>query len=262
MHQIKLPPIRLIPYQKFSASQNMAIDEYLLNQGIPALRFYGWKQPTVSFGKAKPNLNSIDLEVCKKNQFDAVVRPTGGKTVLHDLELTYAFIVDGSFFPSSIVESYQIISRALLRSFRELQLPVDMKEEKDILGNTSICFKEVSSFEITIDRKKLVGSAQYRRKGRILQHGSILLQMRWDLWKQLWRLPKDSTELMDRVTCVQDHLDVLPSIQELQDSLSKAFQEEFQTELILQDLTQEELTQIEQLQPKYHWDEYIAKTDH
>ncbi|MHC4269895.1 MAG: lipoate--protein ligase family protein [Planctomycetota bacterium] len=152
---------------------NMAIDEVLLSSKVPVLRFYQWKPNAVSIGRFQ-NINDIDMDYCNKNKIDVVRRITGGKTVLHEHELTYSFIIDKTKLPRSIIESYNLISNALIRGLQVLGLNPKMNKVKVVNKDNPVCFQETSINEIVINQKKIVGSAQVRVKEKLLQHGSIL----------------------------------------------------------------------------------------
>ena len=254
---IRLPATRILPYKKYSAEINMAIDEYfLMHAKIPILRFYGWKFPTLSFGKSNSKLSAIDLEYCHKRDFSGVRRITGGKTVLHHQELTYAFIVSSHSFPPKILETYKIISNILQQSFSDFGLVTDMKKEKVQDSNTSNCFKEISSYELTVRGKKLVGSAQNRKNHRILQHGSILLKIDWDLWHKVWRIPSSSSILRNRITSFFDETQSLPEAVKMSLSIIKSFEKTFSTHCKVEPITEGEDCNIQELSPKYSWQEF------
>ncbi len=156
-----------------NAFMNMAIDEVLLSSKVPVLRFYQWKPGAVSIGRFQ-DINEIDIDFCNTNRIDVVRRNTGGKTVLHEHELTYSFIVDKNKFPRSIIESYNLISNALICGLQVLGLKPKMNKARIVNKDNPVCFQEPSFNEIVINQKKVVGSAQVRAKGKLLQHGSIL----------------------------------------------------------------------------------------
>ncbi len=116
----------------------------------------------------------MDIEYSKKNRIDVVRRITGGKTVLHEHELTYSFIIDKNKLPRSIVGSYNIISNALIRGLKILGLNPEMNKVKVADKDNPVCFQETSLNEIVINQKKIIGSAQVRVQEKVLQHGSIL----------------------------------------------------------------------------------------
>ncbi|NQU63245.1 MAG: hypothetical protein HQ517_03025 [SAR324 cluster bacterium] len=188
--------IQLLPYTVADGVTNMAVDEYLLSLPGTILRFYGWETPMLSFGRLNRLTDDIDFEFCRSADIQGIKRISGGKTVFHQHELTYVIASDTDRFPSSIQETYHIISQPLADAFARFKLNPAMSPDKQESSDSSICFKEVSPFELTIGNKKIVGSAQFRRKNRFMQHGSILLDIDWIggkksggfLWGQrLWK---------------------------------------------------------------------------
>lgn len=248
-----LPAIRVIPYGVHSSEYNMAVDEFLLGQTAPILRFYGWKKPTLSFGKSNCRQGTLDLDYCLKNNFDFIKRLTGGKTVLHHQELTYSFISNSEQFTSSILETYRLISQPLANSFELFELETDMKETEKNRSKGTNCFSEVSSYELTVGGKKLVGSAQYRRRNLLLQHGSILLDIDRKMWNKTWSLPENSNALDERITCMKDHLNFIPSEEDLCEGIIQKFCEFFKTTAYEKEITPEEEKEILALKEKYKW---------
>ena len=108
-----------------------------------------------------------------------VRRPTGGRAILHTDELTYSVVgpAEDPILAGSVLESYNRLAKALLRAVQDLDLPVEMKEGVGRVSNAAnpVCFEAPSTYEITTNGKKLVGSAQARRKDGVLQHGSLPL---------------------------------------------------------------------------------------
>ena len=174
---------------------NMAVDEAIasaVEEGIspPTLRFYGWKSPTLSIGysqrldkKLVPLCfkTGIDAEYCRKNEIDIVLRPTGGKAVLHDKEVTYSLISpkNNPLFPDNISGTCKVIGEALLQGLSFLEIDANLNSSFRIPHSAfrnSSCFATTSQYEITVDGKKLIGSAQRRFKNSFLQHGSIPLE--------------------------------------------------------------------------------------
>lgn len=170
---------------------NMAVDEAILNahsRGLvpPTIRFFGWDPPTLSIGYFQRSAKEVDFAALQAKGLGFVRRPTGGRAVLHDQELTYSVIVSEShpMMPSSINESYRILSMGLLEGFRELGFRAEMvsladEEEKkkyESMGSAA-CFDSPSWYELVVEGRKVVGSAQVRQLHTILQHGSILLDL-------------------------------------------------------------------------------------
>jgi lipoyl(octanoyl) transferase len=161
---------------------NMATDEVLLQSvademRFPTLRLYGWKPLCLSLGYGQ-RIREVDLERIRENGWGIVRRPTGGKAILHGDELTYSVTLprDHELAEGDIVESYRRISEALLAALQYLGLsPQSEKQAKGNSGLGPVCFEVPSHYEITADGKKLIGSAQVRRKVGILQHGTLPL---------------------------------------------------------------------------------------
>ncbi|WP_117168699.1 lipoate--protein ligase family protein [Paraliobacillus sediminis] len=165
---------------------NMALDEVLLNWHSqnkipPVLRFYGWKPAGLSVGYFQKVNGKIDIDQAADYGIELVRRLTGGRAVLHDQELTYSVLVSeqNKNMPSSVKDSCHAISMGVLEGFKELNIEATFSIPKSTLKttNSSVCFEEPSWYELIIDGKKAVGSAQTRKKGVILQHGSIPLKV-------------------------------------------------------------------------------------
>ncbi|MED2972595.1 biotin/lipoate A/B protein ligase family protein [Fictibacillus sp. B-59209] len=170
---------------------NMALDEALLtwhSEGKipPVIRFYGWNPATLSIGYFQKAEKEINLEAVEKYGLGFVRRPTGGRGVLHDQELTYSVIVTEEHhnMPKTVTEAYRVISEGILQGFRNLGLDAYFaiprtEEEKAGLKNprSAVCFDAPSWYELVVEGRKVAGSAQTRQKGVILQHGSILLDL-------------------------------------------------------------------------------------
>ncbi|TYR82436.1 lipoate--protein ligase family protein [Priestia megaterium] len=196
---------RFIDSKNRSPYYNMALDEALLewhSEGEipPTIRFYGWNPPTLSIGYFQKAEKEIDFDKVNELGLGFVRRPTGGRGVLHDEELTYSVIVseDHPDMPKTVTEAYRVISEGLLEGFRLLGLEAYFaiprtEEEKNSLKNprSSVCFDAPSWYELVVEGRKIVGSAQTRQKGVILQHGSILLEIDEDKLFSVFKYPND-----------------------------------------------------------------------
>ena len=174
---------RLIITPPAHGAWNMAVDEAILEEVIrgaspPTLRLYAWAPPCLSLGRAQP-FKDVDIPRLESRGWEVVRRMTGGRAILHTDELTYSVTgpEDEPRLTGSILESYNRLAKALLAAVQALDLPVEMKEGKaDANGQTNpVCFEVPSTYEITVGEKKLIGSAQARRKEGVLQHGSLPL---------------------------------------------------------------------------------------
>jgi len=201
---------RLIISPPSDGFTNMAVDEAIFKAvsagtSLPTLRFYTWEPPAVSVGYFQNSLGEVDLAVCRKMGIDVVRRLTGGRAVLHDRELTYSIISpdNASNFPDNILGTYKIVSSCLVSGLNSIGLNALLTSSVRKAGrdSPSACFTSPSHYEITIDGKKLVGSAQRRGEGAFLQHGSILMEFdREKLEKVLHK-----TGGLDSVTSISEH---------------------------------------------------------
>lgn len=173
---------RFIYDQPSSGAYNMAVDdailEHVLNgQSQPTLRLYAWSPACLSIGYGQ-KARDADLERIAAFGWTAVRRPTGGRAILHTDELTYSLTVplDDPLTQLDIVSSYRQISAALVDALQRLGLSPAAERANEMPKNPgAVCFEIPSHYEITVEGRKLVGSAQVRRKGALLQHGSLPL---------------------------------------------------------------------------------------
>ncbi len=148
-------------------------------ESLPTLRLYAWNPPCLSLGHAQ-SFADVDMERVKANGWEVVRRVTGGRAILHTDELTYSVTgsADEPVLAGGVLESYSRLAQALLFAIRELGLPVEIKEHADQPATQNlnpVCFEVPSTYEITVNGKKLIGSAQARKKEGVLQHGSLPL---------------------------------------------------------------------------------------
>lgn len=228
---------RLIDDPPLAGAINMQRDLEILEEvtsgkAPPTLRLYRWNPPALSLGRFQKIEAVADPGACRRLGIDLVRRPTGGRAILHDRELTYSFIVPNSprYIPAGVVPSYRFISRALLYAFEDLQIEAELSPENprgaDLVPGS--CFDTPSAYELRIAGKKVVGSAQVRRKGALLQHGSILLALPLESYRQVLRPREGEDEeaylksLQRRAAGLWD-LGYTTTLQGLSDSLAAGF---------------------------------------
>ena len=174
---------RLLITSPARGAWNMAVDESILEHirygdSLPTLRLYAWDPACLSLGHAQP-FSDVDVNRLKERGWHVVRRATGGRAILHTDELTYSVIApdDEPRVAGGVLESYNRLAQALLLAVKDLNLHVEMKQGKADENGTPnpICFEVPSAYEITVDGKKLIGSAQARKKEGVLQHGSLPL---------------------------------------------------------------------------------------
>ncbi len=182
---------------------NMAVDEALAHELEPdtaVLRLYEWSGPTVSLGRNQPARNRYDLDRAARGGIEFVRRPTGGRAVLHDRELTYAAVLPDSAFggPRAI---YGRVQRALAHALCDAGAKAQqepLSEAGAPRPSTQPCFGVALPGEVTLDGRKVVGSAQARVSGAVLQHGAILLLNDQSLLPELLISPPGSMDASEQ----------------------------------------------------------------
>jgi lipoyl(octanoyl) transferase len=173
----------LVDTTPHAGAVNMAIDETIMEavsagNAPPTLRFYQWSPPCISLGKRQP-LSGIDLARCRQDGVQVVRRSTGGLAILHTDELTYSLATspDDPRGGGAILDSYRKLSQGLVRGLELLGLSAQMQPVSSGASHnaSAACFEAPSAYEITVDGRKLIGSAQTRPHGKLLQHGSVPL---------------------------------------------------------------------------------------
>lgn len=268
---------RFIVTEAMPPAMNMAVDEAILqlhSEGKvpPTVRFYTWNPATLSIGYFQKAAKEINLEALRERGLGFVRRPTGGRAVLHDQELTYSVVVSESHpkMPSSVTEAYKVISMGLLHGFQRLGLRAEMvslatEEEKEKYSSpgSSACFDSPSWYELVVEGKKVAGSAQTRQKGVILQHGSILLEMDVELLFSLLNFPSERVKQRMMESFRQKAVtinEVSPrpiGLQEAVEAFRDGFASGLEVELVPGALTPEETALAEELvRTRYAADEW------
>ena len=175
-----------------SGSENMSIDHSLLcraQEGVGFLRLYRWSPPCLSFGRNEPAKHRYDLTEIERLGLDTVRRPTGGRAVWHDAEVTYAVAAPTATF-GALRETYNIIHATIAVALRSLGVPAEQAGRPDTQGPDlagGACFASPAGGEVIAGGRKLVGSAQVREGTAFLQHGSVLLEDGQDVVAQVTR---------------------------------------------------------------------------
>lgn len=191
-----------------SAISNQTKDAYV--------RFYNWSPKCISLGKNQPFEDFYgDLGI------DIVRRPTGGRALLHDRELTYCFVSPVKR-GQSVIESYKDISDALISGFKKLGIELDYAGEHK--GNMRYCMNISCGADVCYKGKKLIGSAQFRSRGYLLQHGSILYDLDFDLVEKIFKQKADRSSI-----ALLNKINPYLTQKELICALKEGFCEKFQT---------------------------------
>lgn len=181
-------PCRFIDFGYYNVNENMEKDKGLLSFAIennvsPILRIYGWEPAGVTLGRnQKPD--SINAHYCKENNIQVATRPTGGRAVYHQGDISYCFVTKADQLEngSSIRESYREISEPLVNAIKQSGVSgAYMSTSREAYTKSSACMAISTGADLEYDGKKLAGSAQFRKNGFILQHGSILINQDFDV---------------------------------------------------------------------------------
>ena len=253
---------RLIEHAPAKGAWNMAVDEAILESvykgdSLPTLRLYAWEPACLSLGHAQP-FSEVNTQALAEKGWDVVRRPTGGRAILHVDELTYAVIApeDEPRVRGGVLESYLRLSEALLESLHILGLSPRAEEKTQKTKKEKpnpVCFEVPSNYEITVNGKKLIGSAQARRKEGILQHGALPLY--GDLTRIITALQFSNTDkkekakssLLSHATTVERELGHPVGWMQANDAFKQAFQKVLNLELDPSALTKHELDRVEAL---------------
>ncbi len=226
---------------------NMALDEALLEavragEAPPTLRFYRWAPPCLSLGAFQP-VGAVDEAGCKELGIDLVRRPTGGGAVLHDREVTYSVVLPPAVAGRRPRETYLRICLAVLRGLEGLGVRAGFAPAGSYRKTAGpSCFARASDYEILVDSRKLIGSAQVWRSGTLLQHGAVLLEADREAWARLM----GQSDAADGLVGL---LELVPGLtfDRVAAELAAGFAGEFGVKLVLGSWDQPELERAERL---------------
>jgi len=265
---------------KCSPSFNMALDEALLDwhsEGLipPVIRFYEWEPATLSIGYFQQAKRDINLEALREQGIGFVRRPTGGRAVLHEHELTYSVIVTESYpnMPESVTEAYRVLSEGILQGFHNLGMDAyfsvpDTEEKKADLKQpkSAVCFDAPSWYELVVEGKKIAGSAQTRQKGVILQHGAILLDLDEEKLLSVFNFSSEEAKermrkkLPEKAVAINSLVNDPVSIEQCVTAFRDGFAKSLQIELKPFTLSEEQLNYVRDLEEKkYAHDDWNFK---
>lgn len=247
---------RLLPLTVLDSSANMALDEALLKSvgegdSSSALRFYRWDPSAVSIGRFQGLDYEVDLDVASEEGVDVVRRITGGGSVFHDSfgELTYSFVSDRGSMPDDVLSSFREICGALVEGFGNIGLDASFREVNDVL----------------VDGKKISGSAQTRKYGAVLQHGTILIDPDVELMFRLLKVPEEKitdkfvSSVYKRVTTINRELGKKPSFEKIRESMAKGFEKQLGLDLFEDTFSNYEKELAHGLESRYSSNEWTEK---
>ncbi len=230
---------RLIRTQPRNGAWNMAMDEAILEsvqarKSLATLRLFAWSPPCLSLGYAQP-YSDIDPMEIESRGWDVVRRITGGRAILHTDELTYSVIgpANDPRLLGGVLESYQRLSEALLCALINLGLSAKSFLSSPNLNSNQpqepVCFENPSNYEIIVQGKKLIGSAQARKKNAVLQHGTLPLCGDISRIIDVLGYPDDTTRdrarkrLLNRATTIESELNKEITWEQSASALIQAF---------------------------------------
>ncbi len=268
---------RLLRTPPAPGTWNMAVDEAILEavgrgDVRPTLRLYAWHPPCLSLGYAQP-VSDVDHERLSARGWEIVRRITGGRAILHTDELTYSVIGPYSEprLAGSVLESYRCLSQALLAALQLLNLPAQARPKPQSPPASGgqpepICFEAPSNYEITINGKKLIGSAQARKKPGVLQHGTLPLHGDLTRITQALAFPDEASRsqaaerLLARAATVESVMGGRVSWEEAASAFITAFSQTLKLTLEPVELTPAELARAEELvKEKYAHPSWIGR---
>lgn len=199
--------MRFIDYEIKTGKENMQIDSDLLDYAVenelkePIFRLYGWKPACISLGRNQ-NDSFLDKKYLEKLGIDIVRRLTGGRALLHDNEITYSYICPVSFLEHGehVVSSYKEICRIFIEKFKNIGIDIDFGTQKQVKTGFDYCMLISTGADLCYEGKKIIGSAQCRKHGYILQHGSIL----YDYDKKLLGNIFGENISAEEITCIRE----------------------------------------------------------
>jgi lipoate-protein ligase A len=253
---------RVIIHREADGPLNMAVDEAIaeaVGAGSvpPTLRFYAWHPACLSLGYSQPAAD-VDFERLEQRGWDVVRRLTGGRGILHTDELTYSVAVPEGDprVAGGVVESYRRLSQGLLAGLERIGAPVNSKradrDSRKFRG--AVCFEVPSDYELTVDGRKLIGSAQTRRRNRVvMQHGALPLS--GDLGRICEALAFDSEadreaarrRVLERAITLEEALGRRVLFDEAARALIEGFGEALNLDFAEQGLTEKEKSRAEDL---------------
>ncbi len=259
---------RLLVHPSLPGYRQMAIDESLYRLAInieqPTLRLYTWERPTLSLGYFQDYKRVVCEPFIMHNKIHVVRRLTGGRAVLHDLEMTYAVAAPldrGVFNNCSLQETYQLIAKALDLALQNLgirrsAISLENNSERAQSKNAQ-CFVSVSRYELVENERKIIGSAQKRSRDRFLQHGSILLDFTAEIQRGSVNNPDPRIE--EKIAPLRWILGRIPDFAELRNHVVAGFEEVFQSKVDESELRPEEEKVVNELELKYQSEDWTLR---
>lgn len=268
---------RLIDIRIEDCFHNMGLDEAILighaedwGEWEGTIRFYRWNPSAVSIGYFQAIEDVLDLKECKRLGIDFIRRVTGGGAVYHDFhgELTYSLITPQSnkLIPRDILKSHELICNALIVGLEQLGITAAFSTSSPAnqRSKNALCYARESINDLTVEGQKISGNAQTRRKGVVLQHGTLLKQV--NVEKMISILLVSDENIRNRmiksvraqVCSLEEVLGREITFLELRDALIEGFEKVLEIEFIISEPTKKEFDLAHHLaQKKYSSNEWL-----
>mgnify|MGYP002385558445 CR=1 FL=1 len=257
---------RLIIDDPASGAWNMAVDRAILEAHqagdvLPTLRLYRWNRPTVSLGRFQA-AEDVDPETCAAGGIDLCRRPTGGRGVLHDDEVTYSIVAgvrDG--LPRGVSASYRTLCGALVEAYRELGVSAELTARRRGDRASGACYLHATDADLSLGAAKLSGSAQVWNGSSCLQHGSFVLSRDSAREASVFRLGVEGERALERDTStIEAALGYRPQEPELTHRLVAGLASGLDAAFEPQMLSEPERAAAERLVDTFRIDEGMHKT--
>lgn len=197
------------------------------------LRIYAWNPPCISVGYSQDMEKSVEIYKLFDKGWEIVKRPTGGGIVFHNLsEVTYSVITDINTLGEGLIPSYMKISEAVVCGLNKLGIKAKIRETRYEIRDTrpDLCFSYPAEYEIVVQNRKLVGSAQKRGKKTLLQQGSVFVRHDFDDVLELLKNPIDKEFYAKRAISIEEILGREAGFDEIAEALKNGFEEKLNCE--------------------------------
>ncbi|MHB8760864.1 MAG: lipoate--protein ligase family protein [Coriobacteriia bacterium] len=252
-----MEPWRLIVHGAAEGAWNMAADRAILDaheagEAPPTVRLYRWARPTVSLGRFQP-LSDVDVDACLSSGVDVCRRPTGGRGVLHDDELTYSIVAgEVDRLPRRVAASYRYLCSALIEAYEEIGIHAALTARVRGRGGAGACYLHATPADLSIGAAKLSGSAQVWSRDSCLQHGSFVVSRHVEREAAVFRLGAGGAEALAATTdTISSILGRAPNPGELLAAVTSGLERGLGVRFVTGTLTERESAYVAVSAPRY-----------
>lgn len=234
---------RLLVDGTLDGARNMALDRAILagraeGTSPPTVRVYRWAVPTVSLGRFQ-KLDQVDIPACEDLGFDVVRRPTGGRGVLHDDELTYSIVAStAEGVPRGVPASYRHLCEALAGAYRALGVDARLTSRDAPAPSGGACYLQTTRADLALGAAKLSGSAQVWERDAVLQHGSFVVSRDVEAEARVFGLDgQERVQLAEHTATLESVLGCRPDDDSILSALAEACRRVFGVNLAVGEIT-------------------------